>query len=151
MRVAAAAAFIFAFKKSVAKHNEACLQALLSIPTVLGMRIVAEHRRLIKGKSVAPSSSDSQLLLQMTKATAKEHPAYIDLAIGSRVRLTSNLCIPLGLTNGAQGTVVAFLFGTEPPTVQDQWPRFGNLGKASVMREIPGRNIHIIVYMIFCK
>ena len=93
---------------------------------------------MINGKPVAPSSCDSQLLLQMTKATAKEHPAYIDLVIGSRVRLTSNLCIQLGLTNGAQGTVVAFLFGTEPPPEQDQWPRFGNLGKASVMREIPG-------------
>lgn len=131
--------FIFAFKKSVQQHNEACLNALLSSndPQMWGLRVIAEHKRNVRGQSVLPSASDAQKLLQMTKGKSKEHPAYVDLAIGSRVRLTANLCIPLGLTNGAQGTVVSFMFGTEPPSEQHQWPRFGHMGVASTNREIP--------------
>ncbi len=131
--------FIFAFKKSVAKHNETCLKALLSNPDVWGMRVIAAHIRTVKGKPISPSAIEAQQLLKMTKGDkAKEHAAYVDLAIGSRVRLTTNLCIPLGLTNGAQGTVTALLFGRDPPSEQAQWPQFESLGVASCNREIPG-------------
>jgi hypothetical protein len=131
--------FKFAFKKSVAKHNETCLKALLGNPDVWGMRVIAAHICTLKGKPISPCAIETQQLLKVTKGDkAKEHAAYFDLAIGSRVRLITNLCIPLGVTNGAQGTVTALLFGRDPPSEQAQWLQFESLGVASCNREIPG-------------
>jgi hypothetical protein len=141
--------FIFAYKKSVQKHNEMCLKSLLSDPNVWGCRIIAAHKRFVKGKPVAPSAADAQRLLQMTKGNgSKEHLAYIDLAIGSRVRLTVNLAISLGLTNGAQGTILGFLYSSEPPSQENQWPRYGEMGVASASREIPGKKMCL---HLFCR
>ena len=44
-------------------------------------------------------------------------PSFLDLAIGSRVRLTRNLCVAAGLVNGAQGTVESFVFKTKVPDI----------------------------------
>ena len=51
------------------------------------MRVIATHRCTVKGTPISPSAIEAQQLLKMTQGDkAKEHAAYVDLAIGSRVR-----------------------------------------------------------------
>ncbi len=66
-------------------------------------------------------------------------PTTVDLAIGSRVRVTENLAIQLGIYNGALGTVVGFRFLKDIPSTEDEMmPKKTTLHKTRhANREIP--------------
>ena len=82
------------------------------------------------------NASIEQQLLESVRDD-RQHAAYIDLCIGSRVKCTENLLIPVGLCNGSQGTVVGFLFSKPQRADFVYFPEFKHLAQDSADREIP--------------
>ena len=134
--------WLFARNSNVDKHNERCFRKLCAAGN-FAMRIIAKHFRHVVCNGVrtvlwASSAAEAQLLLTRPnpqKKKEKRHLAYIDLCIGSRVRCSENLLIGAGLTNGAQGTVVGFLFQGQNNFVNI--PAFADSAEDSDTREIP--------------
>ena len=71
--------------------------------------------------------------------------SYIPLTIGSRVMIINNICTPLGLANGTQGTVVGFLYADNNKYEQDNYllPHYAkenhdvcNTGQKKTKREL---------------
>ncbi len=132
--------WLFARNLNVDKHNERCFRKLCAAGN-FAMRIIAKHFRHVNQLRTvlwASSAAEEQLLHTRPnpqKKKQKRHLAYIDLCIGSRVRCSENLLIGAGLTNGAQGTVVGFLFQGQNNFVNI--PAFNQLAEDSDTREIP--------------
>eukprot|EP01034_Spumella_vulgaris_P037132 gene37132-45811_t len=54
---------------------------------------------------------------------ASSMPAYMDVCIGTRVRIVSNILTECGLFNGAMGTVWGFVYkGQGPKTEEERVP-----------------------------
>lgn len=134
--------WLFARNANVDRHNEGCFHKLCSQGN-FAIRVVAKHFRNIRVNGVqrvewADSNTEERLLQTrstLRKKKEKKHLAYIDLCIGSRVRCSENLLIGAGLTNGAQGTVVGFLFEGQDNFVK--LPLFKDAANDSATREIP--------------
>jgi hypothetical protein len=133
--------WLFATRKNVKKHNKLCFERLRDSGK-FGLRIIAKHFRSVSHqgcKSVewADSATEKQLLgTQLDeRKNEKQHMAYLDLCLGSRVRCSENLLVCAGLTNGAQGTVVGFLFLQQLPEEFASFP--DDLSADSMTREIP--------------
>ena len=62
--------------------------------------------------------------------------SYLDFQIGTRVRLTRNLCVQMGLFNGAMGTIYGFVYLGDGPTEENRMPtNFASLEYSE--RELP--------------
>jgi hypothetical protein len=103
--------WIFPTNKEVIAHIAAILK--ITQKTKFSVRIIAQHQSTKAGKS---TKDEAQLLLN-SRSRADLMPSFLDLAIGSRVCLTRNLCVAAGLVNGAQGTVESFVFKTKVPDI----------------------------------
>ncbi len=130
--------WLFAYKKNVKAHNKICLERLLA--TNFGIRIVSKHFRNVTsgGHKIRQfaNAAIEQNLLEIVRDD-RQHAAYIDLCIGSRVKCTENLLIPVGLCNGSQGTVVGFMFSKPQRADFVCFPEFQHLAQDSADREIP--------------
>lgn len=133
--------WLFATRKNVKKHNKACFERLREAGK-FGLRIVAKHYRSVnkdghRGDEWADSATEEILLATRIdeRINEKQHLAYIDLCVGSRVRCSENLLVSAGLTNGAQGTVVGFMFSQ---ALSDDFVFFPeDLARDSSTREMP--------------
>ena len=75
------------------------------------IRFIAYHQNSNNANSIMPNDEVSKQLYALNPQrnnTISIVPTYIDLCIGSRVMLTSNVGTEIGLTNGTVGKVVAF-------------------------------------------
>jgi hypothetical protein len=98
------------------------------------IRIVAQHKD--KREQTATLEQKARLLnipLKTKKQVADVRVPFIDLAIGSRVKMLENLCV----RDGAVGTVIGFRFVDDVPiTLKPSVSKFGK--DASIpTREIP--------------
>ena len=132
---------LFATRKNVKKHNKLCFERLRDSGK-FGLRIIAKHYRSVsnqgrKNVEWAGSATEKQLLgTQLDeRKNEKQHMPYLDLCLGSRVRCSENLLVCAGLTNGAQGTVVGFMFLQQLPPDFASFP--DDLSADSASREIP--------------
>ena len=133
--------WLFATRNNVKKHNKACFERLRDSGQ-FGIRIVAKHFRSVnsqgrKDVEWADSATEKRLLATQRdeRKNDKQHMAYLDICVGSRVRCSENLLVSAGLTNGAQGTVVGFLFAQQ---LSDDFVSFpDDLSADSTTREIP--------------
>jgi hypothetical protein len=133
--------WLFATRKNVKKHNKICFERLRDSGK-FGLRIVAKHYRSVnnngrKDEEWADPATEAILLRTQIdeRKNEKQHLAYIDLCVGSRVRCSENLLVSAGLTNGAQGTVVGFMFSQEPSDNFVSFP--DDLARDSLTREMP--------------
>jgi hypothetical protein len=62
---------------------------------------------------------------------------FIDLQIGSRVRIIKNICVRMGLHNGAMGTVHAFVYKGEGPTTENRMRKNNFSALEYAERELP--------------
>ena len=133
--------WLFATRKNVKKHNKACFERLRDSGK-FGLRIVAKHYRSVnndgrRDDEWADPATEAILLATRIdeRKNEKQHLAYIDLCVGSRVRCSENLLVSAGLTNGAQGTVVGFMFSQELSEDFVSFPE--DLARDSSTREMP--------------
>jgi hypothetical protein len=91
-------------------------------------RLVATHKAT-KGTVTLPDYSVRKHLYSCGSPgynnTTDDHyaPIYIDLCVGSRVRIVTNLLTECGLFNGAMGTVWGFVYqGAGPQTHEERVP-----------------------------
>ena len=133
--------WLFATRKNVKKHNKACFERLRDSGK-FGLRIVAKHYRGVnsagrRDDEWADPATEAILLATRLdeRKNEKQHLAYIDLCVGSRVRCSQNLLVSAGLTNGAQGTVVGFMFSQEFSEEFVSFPE--DLARDSSTREMP--------------
>ncbi len=133
--------WLFATRKNVRNHNKACFERLKESGK-FGLRIVAKHYRSVnnhghRDEEWADPATETILLGMRAddRKNEKQHLAYIDLCVGSRVRCSENLLVSAGLTNGAQGTVIGFMFSQELSKDFVSFP--DDLARDSLTREIP--------------
>lgn len=101
--------WLFPTNKEVDYHNADMLKRQQK--NNFSMRIISQHT----STKCKASMEDAQQLLASRSRDAGTLPSYLDLAIGSRVRLTKNLCVSAGLVNGAQGVIENFIFKKNVP------------------------------------
>jgi hypothetical protein len=84
------------------------------------LRMIANH--IPKNTSIPAPDEAMRNLLYAEAGDIKGGNTYstaavthMDLQIGSRVRLTKNICVEMGLFNGAMGTVYSFVYSGEGP------------------------------------
>ena len=76
---------------------------------------IISHHHAATASIAAPTRDDMKNLL---KNNEKKMPLpYIDLAIGSRVRVTQNIATQIGIFQGAMGTVIGFGYRGEAPNL----------------------------------
>ena len=133
--------WLFATRKNVKQHNKACFEKLRNSGK-FGLRIVAKHFRSVSRQGCKVTewadSATEKLLLDThvdERKNEKQHLAYIDLCVGSRVRCSENLFIGAGLTNGAQGPVIGFMLAQQALPDFVSFP--DDLARDSATREIP--------------
>ena len=96
--------WLFPTNKEVNLHNADMLKRQQK--NNFSIRIISQHT----STKCKASKDEAQLLLTSRSRDADTLPCYLDLAIGSRVRLTKNLCVSAGLVNGAQGVIEKIVF-----------------------------------------
>jgi hypothetical protein len=131
------AIWIFATNGECKTFNDMCTDRLVDAGN-FRIRIVAQHKD--KREQTATLEHNARLLnipLKTKKLVDDVRVPFIDLAIGSRVKMLENLCVRAGIVNGAVGTVVGFRFvGDVPITLKPSISKFGK--DASIPnREIP--------------
>jgi hypothetical protein len=131
------AIWIFATNGECKTFNDMCTDRLVDTGN-FRIRIVAQHKD--KREQTATLEYNARLLnipLKTKKLVDDIRVPFIDLAIGSRVKMLENLCVRAGIVNGAVGTVVGFRFvGDVPITLKPSISKFGK--DASIPnREIP--------------
>ena len=104
-------------KKEVSSINKKILKKMIEKnPNLTCFSIVAVHKRT--NIKIAPNSQNSILNANLYKISKQKSPIILNLAIGTRVKLTENLATEIGLYNGALGTVVGFCFENKLPNVK---------------------------------
>jgi hypothetical protein len=133
--------WLFATRKNVKNHNKLCFEKLRDSGK-FGLRIIAKHYRSVNNQGSkttewADSATEKELLGRQIdeRKNEKQHMAYLDLCLGSRVRCSENLLVSAGLTNGAQGTIVGFMFAQQLSAEFVSFP--DELSADSMTREIP--------------
>ena len=109
------AIWIFATNEECKKFNDMCTDRLVDAGN-FRIRIVAQHKD--KREQTATLEHNARLLnipLKTKKLVDDVRVPFIDLAIGSRVKMLENLCVRAGIVNGAVGTVVGFRFVGDVP------------------------------------
>jgi hypothetical protein len=110
------ALWITSTHKKVNAINRAAYKSL-EVAGSYSTRVVAQHR---PNAPAAPAATRAQLdhLYSHAGGFTSKHsqlPTYVDLAVGTRVRLMSNVCPELGLFQGCMGTIRYVLYGGEGP------------------------------------
>ena len=131
------AIWIFATNQECKQFNEMCTERLVK-EGKFRFRVVAQHRD--KRGQTAPHDENAKLLKvtpKIKKSADDLRVPYMDLAIGSRVKMLENLCVRAGIVNGAVGTVVGFRFvGAVPNRLKPSASSF-NTDESIPNREIP--------------
>jgi hypothetical protein len=97
-------------------------------------RHAAEHANITTGNTgPANASLLSQISTSLFSQADDSCPVFVDLAVGARVRCTSNLATQIGIFNGAMGTVVGFGFPQTPAA--DRFPKRSHFPELT--RDIP--------------
>ena len=89
---------VYLWNKQVHAHNKSMLDKLST--DIVSVEANDKIPESLKGKTIPTDPRYTGGL-----------PQTIDLAIGARVMLIRNVDVTDGLTNGAQGTIVDFIFG----------------------------------------
>jgi hypothetical protein len=74
-------------------------------------------------KTIEQQQSDFITLDKLYKISGNDKDrdimsSYIDLTLGTRVRVTRNICIELGIFNGAMGTIIGFSYTKKPRYIE---------------------------------
>jgi hypothetical protein len=96
---------------------------------------VAQHKD--KRGEAAPLLQNAKLLKIEKKSSDDLRVPYMDLAIGSRVKMLDNLCIRAGIVNGAVGTVIGFRFVHDVPKKLKPSPSSFGTDQSIPNRELP--------------
>ena len=100
-------------------------------------RIIAQHNPT-KSNVPTPTTQILNMLYNIEggPGSRKNHegscslPSYLDMFVGQRVRVDRNLSVPLGITNGAMGDVVGFVYsGDIPAYILNKQPPPTNFSK----------------------
>ncbi|MEL6196143.1 MAG: AAA family ATPase [Myxococcota bacterium] len=131
------------------RNNEICFHRLRHAGKA-HFRIFARHDPAAATSAVGKPEGEEKLkLLQYDprrpsesrkKARADNRYAapVLDLAVGSRVAVSENIAVNLGLYRGALGTIVGFVFEEDAPTYEDGMPDVEDVAEEGVDdREIP--------------
>jgi hypothetical protein len=125
----AEAVWITSTHRRINAINEAFLDALTKDGSCPKTRLIAKH--VPSKPSVNPPAPATRHQLYSMGGGAKSQgggvtaqmPTYMDLCIGSRVRIVKNLSTQCGLYNGAMGTVWGFVYeGSGPQTAEERVP-----------------------------
>jgi hypothetical protein len=111
------AVWIAPTRAKVAEHNDRNFE-MLKAEGAYYFRIIAVH----KATSQQQQAPNEEELAELFKNNDKDYPTHLDIAIGSRVRVTENLATQLGVFNGCIGTVVAIAFSDNKPHIPSSMP-----------------------------
>lgn len=93
---------------------------------IQSVTLVADHIPMNVGTPIPDTAKRNELYgVRGDPKGDKSQPALTHLRLfpGTRVRLTANLCVPMGLYNGAMGTVYGFKYkGRGPTTLSEMNP-----------------------------
>jgi hypothetical protein len=128
------AIWIFATNQECKEFNHMCTERLVQ-DGKFRIRIVAQHKD--KRGEAAPLLQNAKLLKIEKKSSDDLRVPYMDLAIGSRVKMLDNLCIRAGIVNGAVGTVIGFRFVHDVPKKLKPSPSSFGTDQSIPNRELP--------------
>lgn len=123
------AIWLAATNHTVNNINDLCFSNLQK--TSPHYRCVCHHETAVE-QPVLPQNENSTITNEslFKYPSDKLPPPYVDLAIGTRVRLTQNIATQIGLYNGSIGTVYGFAFQSDSPP--DSFP--ANMVNASMLK-----------------
>ena len=131
------AIWIFATNQECKEFNYMCTERLVQ-DGKFRIRIVAQHKD--KRGETAPLLQNAKLLKIEKNSSDDLRVPYMDLAIGSRVKMLDNLCIRAGIVNGAVGTVIGFRFVHDvPKKLKPSTSSFGT------DQSIPNRELPVVL------
>jgi hypothetical protein len=134
------AIWIFSTNRECKNFNDMCTDRLVDAGK-FRIRVIAQHKD--KREQTATLELNARLLnipLKTKKLVDDVRVPFIDLAIGSRVKMLENLCVRAGIVNGAVGTVIGFRFVDDVPTTLK--PSASKFGKDT---SIPNREIPVVL------
>ena len=124
--------------KNIKEINEAYAQKLSAEGGKL-VRLIADH----VGKNATIPRPDEKMRDKLYSVRGDEKGSskglslnYMDVQRGTRVRLTRNICVALGLNTGAMGTIHGFVYQGDGPDQDNLLPsNFAKLDRTA--RELP--------------
>jgi hypothetical protein len=113
------AIWVVSTHNQIKKINSAYLQDFVDRGKTV-YRVIANH--VGNNIRVPPANAVMQKHLYSVKGSDKGgikdlHLTHMDLCVGTRVRITENICVEAGIFNGAMGTIKGFVYTKgEPPS-----------------------------------
>jgi len=132
------ALWIAATHKTIRDINQRCLQNMVNKGSE-PRRIISDHLPN-KNCDIDDEIRDKLYKVQGDLNGSRYNPMMSNMILteGSRVKITTNLAVELGLYNGAMATVVGFIYkGTLPTTKEERMPNPPYSRLKEQQREIP--------------
>lgn len=135
------AVWVTATHKRIALINDMFLRKFVDAGNRI-TRLIATHKSAVNKRQVSPPAAVRTHLYSIGKDMCYKSndesyaPTHIDVCIGTRVRIVTNLLTECGLFNGAMGTVWGFVYEGDGHTGDERVP--GNFGVLEDwQRELP--------------
>jgi hypothetical protein len=121
-----AAVWITSTHQKIAEINESFAKEMLKEEGAVQIRVIADHIPYKIGTSMPDEKTRDELYnVQGDSRGGAFQPrlTHMDLMVGTRIRLIDNICVEMGLYNGAMGTIVSFIYnGKGPQTPEERMP-----------------------------